>query len=197
MISSWSPTRIFPPPYREIDKGHGRIEIRTVRATSVLQGYLNFPYAAQVCRIDRITTDLQGGNPRRETAYGVTSVPPQVAPPKRLLDFSRGHWHLENRLHRVRDVTLDEDRSQVRTGSGPRVLATLRNLAISLFRLKGFTNIAAALRIHAWDLAPWPWRSLLPTSPPHAGGPVVPNTLLVVYARPSAVVAPLPSAAPV
>lgn len=142
---------IFPPPYRDLDKGHGRIEIRTVRASSVLQGYLNFPYAAQVLRIDRITTDLQGENLRRETVYGVTSLSAEAAPPKRLLDLSRGHWHIENRLHWVRDVTYDEDRSQVRKGSGPRVLATLRNLAISLLRLAGFTNIAKALRIHAWD----------------------------------------------
>ena len=118
----------------------------------MLQGYINFPYAAQVFRIERLTTDLRGGNARRETAYGVTSLSPEVAPPKRLLELARGHWHIENRLHWVRDVTFDEDRSQVRTGSGPRVLATLRNLAISLFRLKGFTNIAAAVRTHGWDI---------------------------------------------
>lgn len=117
----------------------------------MLQGYLNFPYAAQVFRLDRVTIDLWGGSPRQETAYGVTSLSAEVAPPKRLLDLSRGHWHIENRLHWVRDVTFDEDRSQVRKGSGPRVLATLRNLAISLFRLAGFSSIAEALRVCAWD----------------------------------------------
>lgn len=117
----------------------------------MLQGYINFPYAAQVFRIERITTDLRGGNPRRETAYGVTSLSQEAAPPKRLLELARGHWHIENRLHWVRDVTFRRGPAQVRRGSGPRALATLRNLAISLFRLAGFTNIAAALRIHAWD----------------------------------------------
>lgn len=61
----------------------------------------------------------------------------------------RGHWGIEDRLHWVRDVTYDEDRSQVRTGNGPRVMASLRNLAIAMLRLTGHASIAAALRYHA------------------------------------------------
>ena len=61
----------------------------------------------------------------------------------------RGHWGIENRVHWVRDVTFDEDRSQVRTGSAPQIMAALRNLTISVIRLAGETNIAAALRRHA------------------------------------------------
>jgi hypothetical protein len=60
--------------------------------------------------------------------------------------LNRGHWSIENRLHYVRDVTFDEDRSQIRTQNAPRVMATLRNLAISLFRWLGSTNIAKTLR---------------------------------------------------
>jgi len=142
---------IFPPPYRQWDRGHGRIELRTIRTSSALQGYLTFPHAVQVFRLDRQTTDLLGRRPRRETAYGITSLSPQQAGPERLLQLARGHWEIENRLHWVRDVTFDEDRSQVRTGAGPRTLATLRNLAISLFRLRGFHSIARALRSCAWD----------------------------------------------
>lgn len=63
----------------------------------------------------------------------------------------RGHWRIENRLHWVRDVSFDEDRSTVRTGSGPQVMATLRNTVIGWFRLVGVTNIAAALRHHSRD----------------------------------------------
>jgi predicted transposase YbfD/YdcC len=63
--------------------------------------------------------------------------------------FARGHWGIEDRLHWVRDVTYDEDRSQVRTGNGPRVMASLRNLAIAVLRLTGHASIAAALRYHA------------------------------------------------
>ena len=67
---------------------------------------------------------------------------------RRLLSLSRGHWGIENRLHWVRDVTFDEDRSQVRTGAAPQVLAGLRNLVISLVRRAGHSNVAAALRRH-------------------------------------------------
>jgi predicted transposase YbfD/YdcC len=63
----------------------------------------------------------------------------------------QGHWGIENKPHWVRDVTFDEDRSQVRVGAGPQVMATLGNLAISLLRLHGRTNIAHALRHHAAD----------------------------------------------
>ena len=66
-----------------------------------------------------------------------------------LARFIRGHRGIEDRLHRVRDVTYDEDRSQVRTGNGPRVMASLRNLAIAILRLAGHASIAAALRYHA------------------------------------------------
>jgi predicted transposase YbfD/YdcC len=71
---------------------------------------------------------------------------PRPGRPARLLALVRGQWEIENRLHWVRDVTFDEDRSQVRTGHAPRVMATLRNLAISVLRRAGATNIAAGLR---------------------------------------------------
>lgn len=101
----------------------------------------------QVFCIERITTKLDGELLRHELSYGVTSRPPEKAGPPDLLHISRGHWSIENSLHYVRDVTFDEDRSQVRTKAGPRVMATLRNLAISLHRLvNGAKNIAAALR---------------------------------------------------
>jgi hypothetical protein len=79
-------------------------------------------------------------------ASGITSRGPKKASPAQLLKFARGHWSVENRLHWVRDVTFDEDRSQVRKGNGAQMLASLRNLAISLLRLAGAENIAAARR---------------------------------------------------
>jgi Transposase len=138
--------KIFPPEYVTKEKGHGRIEVRKIRVSTGLNDYVTFPYVAQVCRIDRITYKLDGELLRQETVYGITSVPPEKADAKRLLSLNRGHWCIENRLHWVRDVTFDEDRSQIRTGQGPRAMATLRNLAISLFRLHNMNNIAQALR---------------------------------------------------
>lgn len=97
--------------------------------------------------MERITTKLNGELLRHELSYGVTSRSPEKAGPPDLLHISRGHWSIENGLHHVRDVTFDEDRSQVRTKAGPRMMASLRNLAISLHRIiNGAKNIAAALR---------------------------------------------------
>jgi Transposase DDE domain len=84
-------------------------------------------------------------------AYGITSLPPTAADPARLLALNRAHWAIENRLHWVRDVTFDEDRCRVRKGAGAHVMASLRNVAISLLRLAGAANIAQALRRCAWN----------------------------------------------
>jgi len=91
--------------------------------------------------------NLKGQPIRHEIVYGVTSLSSVNASPKRLLALNRGHWGIENRLHWVRDVTFDEDRSQVRTGAGPRMMATMRNIAISLHRLFGkVKNVSKASR---------------------------------------------------
>ncbi len=85
------------------------------------------------------------------TVYAITSLTAFLADPALLAGWIRGHWSIENRLHWVRDVSFDEDRSQVRTAQGPQVMAALRNLAISALPLAGATNIAAELRHHARD----------------------------------------------
>jgi len=99
-------------------------------------------------RIDRITVKLPEQTVRREVAYCITSLSSEEASPKRLLNLNRGHWGIENKLHYVRDVTFQEDLSQIRTKSGPRVMAALRNLAIGILRINGHTNIAKSLRFY-------------------------------------------------
>lgn len=141
---------VFPPALIVREKGHGRIETRSIRTTTLLNDYVNFPYVRQVLRIDRVRADLSGRVKSSETVYGVTSLAPGQAGPELLMALSRGQWHIENKLHWVRDVTLDEDRSQIRTKKGARVFASLRNLAISILRLLGCDNIAAGLRSLAW-----------------------------------------------
>ncbi len=81
--------------------------------------------------------------------YGITSLDAGAGEAAQLLRLWREHWHIENRLHYVRDVTFDEDRSQVRVGRAPQVMAALRNVAISVLRLCGAENIAAACRRYA------------------------------------------------
>ncbi len=137
--------KIFPPEYITFNRGHGRIEFREIE-TSIKIDKITFPYAAQVGRIKRTVYDLAGKLDHEETVCFVTSLSPEKAGAKRLLSLNRGHWTIENRLHYVRDVTFDEDRSQIRAKEGPRVMATLRNLAISMLRIAGVDNIARALR---------------------------------------------------
>ncbi len=122
------------------------MEIRRIWASTELNDYLNFPHVGQVFAIRRDTTDQVTQKFRTETVYGLTSLKPENADPQRLLALSRDHWSIENRLHWVRDVTFDEDRSRVRRGAGAQVMASLRNLALSLLRMAGARGIPSALR---------------------------------------------------
>lgn len=138
----------LPPPHAVQQGRHGdRWEERRLWVSEVLVGYTDWPHLAQVCRVERVVTRKR--KTTQEVAYAVTSLPASAVSPKRLLALWRGHWGIENRVHWVRDVTLDEDRCQARMGGVPHVMATLRNLTISLARLKGARNIAAALRSYA------------------------------------------------
>lgn len=96
--------------------------------------------------MERVTTDLKTGNTRQERVALITSRPREKASPAQLLAANRGHWSIENRSHWVRDVTFDEDRSQVRTRQAPRMMAILRNLATGLIRMLGFRWVPQGLR---------------------------------------------------
>jgi predicted transposase YbfD/YdcC len=126
-----------------------RIERRRLRASTELGGYTDWPGLAQTLCMERRVTDRRTGEMRAEIAYAVTSLSAQRATPAQLLTLWREHWHIENKLHWVRDVTYGEDRSTVRAGAGPQALAAMRNRAIGLLRLGGATNIAAACRRYA------------------------------------------------
>jgi len=142
------PWRQVPVAHSARERGHGRAERRTVKVTAVAAG-LAFPHAAQALRIIRRRRPLNSKKWSAETIYAITSLTAIQARPAELAAIIRGHRLIEDRLHWVRDVTYDEDRSQVRTANGPRVMASLRNLAIAILRLTGQTSIAAALRHHA------------------------------------------------
>jgi len=140
------PWRDVPVGYTKRERGHGRTERRTLKITSVAAG-LAFPRAAQAIRIVR--RRKVKGKWSAETCYAVTSLTVTQASPGQLAAIIRGHWGIEDRLHWVRDMDFDEDRSQVRTAAGPQIMASLRNLAITILRLAGHAGIAAALRYHA------------------------------------------------
>lgn len=135
----------IPVGDRTRDRGHGRRETRTVKAVTVhLPGGIAFPHAAQAIRITR--TRVVAGRTSRETAYLTISLPAGHATARDLQTWIRRHWHIENRLHHVRDTTFREDQHQARTGNGPAVIATLRNTAIGWHRATGAANIARATR---------------------------------------------------
>ena len=134
-----------PVTARTEDRDRGRHEIRTIQVLDAPQD-LSFPHINQVLLVERTTT-YQGQTTYQAMLY-VTSLTAEQASPADLLAHVRGHWTVEV-THWVRDVTFSEDASRVRTGTAPRIMASFRNLAISLLRLDDVTNIAAALRDNA------------------------------------------------
>lgn len=144
------PWRHVPAGFDAREKGHGRAEWRTLKVTAVAAG-IAFPHAAQAIQIRRRRRPLTGTKRwSTQTSYAVTSLAASQATPAQLARWARGHWHIEA-LHHIRDVTYGEDASQVRTGNGPQVMATLRNLGIAILKPAGHASIAAATRHHARD----------------------------------------------
>lgn len=139
-----------PSLHTNENKGHGRLERRTIRVQTAPEN-INFPHVAQVFLIERYVTDTKTGKNSAIAVLGITSLDHTKATAPQIATHTRKHWHIENKLHHVRDVTYTEDASQVRTHNGPRTMASLRNLAISTIRLEGKTNIAAALRHNSRD----------------------------------------------
>jgi predicted transposase YbfD/YdcC len=122
------------------------VETRRIWTSDALNGYVTFPYAAQVACVEREIFHVRRATTTRERVYLISSLSRAKASPAQLLALNRGHWGIENRLHHVRDMAYDEDRCRARTGNTPRVLACLRNFAISLLRVLHVSNIKAALR---------------------------------------------------
>ncbi|MET8081349.1 ISAs1 family transposase [Streptomyces sp. NPDC005303] len=148
--------RIRRLPWREITldhhdrtRAHHRLEIR--RLKTVAFAHLDYPDACQALQVVRWRKDFTSGKPTIERVYLITSLPPGTATGPQLAAWIRGHWKIENLLHHVRDRTFHEDDSMIHVGRLPRIMAGLRNLAISVHRQDGRTNIAAALRYTARD----------------------------------------------
>jgi predicted transposase YbfD/YdcC len=137
------------------EAAHGRIETRKLSTSSALNDHNLWPGLEQVIKIERAVIE-KSGKQRQEVVFGVTSLKQERASAEQLLEMSRQHWHIENKSYWVRDVTFDEDRSQVRSGSIPQIMAAFRNTAIGLMRRAGEMNIAAACR----RFAAHPWSAL-------------------------------------
>jgi predicted transposase YbfD/YdcC len=147
----------FSPSHKDFrtattrEKGHGRLESRTLTASSQLKGYLTWPHAEQVFRLERRFVRMADGKVMEETTYGVTSLTKEQAGPDRLLQLKRAHWGIENGLHYRRDETFREDRCRLK-GQGAHAMAVLNNLVLGLFRRRGHDKVPDARRYYAAHL---------------------------------------------
>ena len=136
-----------------------RHERGELSATSELAFYLDWPGAAQVCRIHRIREIA--GRQSGETVYALSSLSGERASPAALLALNRRHWGIENQLHWRRDTAFAEDASQIRTDNAPHALAALRNTVLRL--LRPFHRPVRASRQTSPKIAstpsPWPFRA--------------------------------------
>lgn len=144
-----APARDFTTA-RQVDNGHGRLEERVRTASEMLVGHSDWPYLAQVFKLER-TVWQQGRQTLSEVRYGITSLPRAVADADRLVVIARAEWGIENGLHYRRDVTLQEDACQLRRGGGPQVMAALNNVVVSLLGQHGERNLAALQRRFAYQ----------------------------------------------
>ena len=150
-----------PPPgegflsAQTVTKHGGRLETRRLRASAVLAAYLQEAGWSDVQLVLAVETWVRWpAHPTRPTRHDVRyflSSLPATRAPATLLRLVRSHWHIENRLHWLRDVTLGEDAYQVRIGRAPQALAALRNTVLSLLHRSPQPNRAAAIRACAWS----------------------------------------------
>ena len=144
----WAPA----PRARRRQVAHGRVESRSVKVVDLdgTPAAALFPHAARAIKVVRRRREQRTGNTSTEIVYAITSLTYRQADPQLLACWIQGHWSIENRVHHVRDVTQGEDASRIRTGTGPEIMAILRNTALNLHRLDGHTNIASAQRRAGW-----------------------------------------------
>jgi predicted transposase YbfD/YdcC len=126
------------------DKGHGRLEKRTLRTTTILTKQQDWKGLKQGFELVRERTE--NGKKTVEVVHGITSLSPERANAKRLLELNRGHWAIENGLHYRRDVTMGEDASRIRKGAAPQVMAALRNSVLHVLSDVVAPSIASAMR---------------------------------------------------
>jgi predicted transposase YbfD/YdcC len=138
------PWRAAPITHTTTDKGHGRITTRTIQVLPAPDN-LPFPHVSQVWLIERYVTATDGTPLSAIAQLGIASPDTTLATAADLARYNRDHWGVEV-LHWIRDTLFREDHSRIRTRSGPRVMASLRNLAIGAFRLAGRTDITEATR---------------------------------------------------
>ena len=145
-VKGFSPTPKDFQTTHTVNKGHGRLEERTLTTSRVLCGYCDWPGLQQVFQLERRAVHLSDGSVRHEIVYGCTSLTPQQANPARLLQLVRAYWGIENGLHYRRDKTLQEDATRISHPKLAQAIAILNNLIIGLVARQHRPNLAQARR---------------------------------------------------
>jgi len=152
----------FPPPdefqlhsAQTFNLRRGRIERRALWTLPIYDDFRAWPGARLILRLERTVIHKATGELHRDVAYALSSLDLTSLDAAKLLSLWRQHWHIENRVHDVADVTLGEDACRVRSGAGPRALSALRRTILTTLRAQGVTNVAEALR----SFAPFPYRA--------------------------------------
>ena len=130
-----------------LEKNRGRIERRTLSASTQDVAWSDWPGLGQFLRLERSVT--VHGETTTTVQYAITSLSPDRASPEQLLDLWRGRWDIENRLFWVRDVAFREDASRIRSGNAPLSMSHIKDAAINTLRALKVPNITAALRENA------------------------------------------------
>ena len=134
---------------RTVNKGHGRIETRTITTSEMLNPFAGWPALAQVYRLERYFDWRRNGRSFKtscQVEFGITSLTRQEASPLKLLNIRRAHWGIETGLHYRRDFTLKEDATRMTLGNAAQIMASLNNLVLALIRQAKFHNAAQARR---------------------------------------------------
>jgi len=150
---------------RTVNKGHGRIETRTITTSEMLNLYATWPGLMQVYRLERQFEWRRNGRCIRtscEVEYGITSLSRKQACPLQVLKIRRCHWGIETGLHYRRDVTFREDAMRMTIGNLGKVMASINNLVLALIRQAKFHNAAQARR---WFAGHIPQAFVLLTTP--------------------------------
>ena len=145
---------LFPPQLQTATttgSGHGRVETRTITLLPFVPESIFFPHIKQIFSIERIRQFKATGKIETEIVYGACQHSAEQVTAQKILGINRSHWGIENKVHYVRDVTFEEDKSRIRTGNGARIMAIFRNLAINLMRSRGVKNIAEKLQQFSWS----------------------------------------------
>lgn len=144
------PFGVHTETYTTVDRWKGQKEIREVSISKNQQllSYVNWPGLTHVWQMKKTVTKKE--KTITETSVGIAGLPQEIIKDKNeaemIAGYIRGHWGIENRLHRQRDVIFHEDHATIRCGNAPQIMASLKNLVISVFHRATVRSFPKAMR---------------------------------------------------